>query len=641
MTDKEKDITIDSSVLNAQNTITGNLTNEDGTVKDNYAARDADGVINNKEFSTTPNTSTSANKSNSGSGLDAATDLFDYKWDTHAQERADIDYKKSVLEAKKNYLTNRQEIETQGQQMQEQVIMQEYSQNQSTEKAGWTGGYVLDTERQMAFLKQTIQAQMYGQIELQRYGYDTALAAARLAYDTNKYDLAMQYYQKAIENSLNEATVTGYYVSPEVKEHLNQYSIASKRLNEGTGTDRDKQIIESVYNWFESNGISKQGVMTMAKEDFITTLHKTAQSLANFQSDSSIFKIDIDSYGKIDANGELVYSEDNNTVETINFNEMSSADIAAYAKVHTTTKQQVIGYFENLINKDVQAYLDAVEKKDGDKTTYDISEEGFKKFIAKNSLITIADIYNKDTSLFNDLTITAPLKNKNVYIKINNGKVTLTIDYQTSVSTTTNTDNSSEENTNSNVMDTENLFNTPTNNENVNIDTGTDPYDTVIIDGLVAKIDNANKTATTDIKIMELDPSTQQYTKLISYNLNNIDKVREYLTSQGYHFGTKDTIDVSQDVSKWGDTIEQWDFDSDSQKGKAKDYVFKIVEDAKNKKIPLGAVVEFNYGATGGGLDRFVYLGGTTFARGWKGMGGITYIPDGYKENSDGKIKKK
>ena len=102
-------------------------------------------------------------------------------------------------------------------------------------------------------------------MELQRYGYDTALAAARLAYETNKYDLALQYYNTALQRAVTEAEMTGYYVSPEVSEMLNQYSIASQALNKGEDVERNEAILSNIYDWFNANGISKQGVKTWAK----------------------------------------------------------------------------------------------------------------------------------------------------------------------------------------------------------------------------------------------------------------------------------------------------------------------------------------------------------------------------------------
>lgn len=337
MNEQEKDITQDSMVT----------LNEDGTIKEQYTNDN-----NTSEYATSPKTTTVAKDSKTGSGIDAALGT-NYSWNTKAEDRAGLDYEAAVLESKSNYLTNRQELESQGQQMQNQVAMQEYSQNQSNEKAGWTGGYVLDTERQMAYLKQTIQSQMYGQMELQKYGYDTSLAAARLAYDTNKYDLALEYYNTALQRAVTEADITGYYVAPEVTEMLNEYSIASSILNAESGysdeeRERADKVIASVYEWFQANGISKEGVMTMSKYESERDWNQSL--LDSFEYiDETTHQITGDKFIKYDKDGKPKYSEDGTSVETINFKTMSSQDILDYIAINDICKEQFYGYMDNKI----------------------------------------------------------------------------------------------------------------------------------------------------------------------------------------------------------------------------------------------------------------------------------------------------
>ncbi len=324
----------------------------DGTgntnILDNFRVDDVDGK-KVQQYSSSPETTTASKDSKTGSGLEAALGT-DYSWNTKASDRANLDYEAAVLESKQNYLTNRQELESQGQQLQQQVAMQKYSQNQSNEKAGWTGGYVLDTERQMEYLKQTIQSQMYGAIELQKYGYDTSLAAARLAYDTNKYDLALEYYNTALSRAISEAEITGYYVSPETAEMLNEYSIASRVLNDATASEEDKlradRVLSSVYKWFEDNGISKQGVMTMSKYE---SERNWNQALLNsFEYiDETTNQITGDKFVKYGADGKPVYSEDGSQVQTINFKTMSSQEILDYIAINDICKEQFYGYLDN------------------------------------------------------------------------------------------------------------------------------------------------------------------------------------------------------------------------------------------------------------------------------------------------------
>lgn len=334
--DKEKDSPVlyqedTQTPTNANTTMQAPVTkDEDGVILDDYAAKDQAGNIDNTTYATKPNTTTDAKSSSTGSGLDAA-DNTKYSWNTKAEERAKLDYESAVLESKQNYLTNRQELESQGQQMQNQVDMQKYSQNQSNEKAGWTGGYVLDTERQMAYLKQTIQSQMYGQMELQKYGYDTSLAAARLAYDTNKYDLALEYYNTALSRAVSEAEITGYYVSPETSEMLNQYSIASRILNDPNVKTEEKQrnekILASVYEWFEANGISKQGVETYSHLVEERTHKMSIDKLYEYQNDAQN-QISTDTFVKLDENGNKIYGDTG--METINFSKMDGTELKKY-----------------------------------------------------------------------------------------------------------------------------------------------------------------------------------------------------------------------------------------------------------------------------------------------------------------------
>lgn len=274
--------------------------------------------------------------SNTGGGLDAALGTT-YSWDKKAAERADLTYKSDVLNAKANYLQNRQNIESQGQQAQEQVDMQKYAQNQSADKVGWTGGYVLDTERQMNYLKSTIQAQMYGQMELQRYGYDTSLAAARLAYDTNKYDLALEYYNTAINRAVTEFNATNIYVSPEAREMTGQYTLAAQVLNDESASQAEKDqaasVLKSVESWFKDNGISPAGIK--AYETIIQEGERKAAIRKAYGVNEATMGIDNNTFVKVQ-DGYNSYNLGEGTVETVNFADMSGSDLLNYFKGDST-----------------------------------------------------------------------------------------------------------------------------------------------------------------------------------------------------------------------------------------------------------------------------------------------------------------
>lgn len=344
---------------------------------------------------------------------DGSTSQLEYSWDTKAKERADLSYQSSVLEAKANYLNNRQQIEAQGQQAQQQVDMASYAENQSADKVGWTGGYVLDSERQMNYLKETIKAQMYGQMELQKYGYDTSLAAARLAYDTNRYDLALEYYNTALSRAFSLAQITDYYVAPEVTEHLNQYKIASDILNGDAEGDKENaaRIVQSVNDWFKDHGVSPAGVKTAAaiareqakeREDMQLRLSlREAQGLTNdhFGKDADVFMSVQD--------GEDSYNLEDGTVKTVNFSQMSGEEILKYINGDSTgtAREQ---YYSRLDQLSYQLELDFTEWCKKEKIVSEagtvnnefdmeeqllkyMSEEGASKFLSETGKFNLED----------------------------------------------------------------------------------------------------------------------------------------------------------------------------------------------------------------------------------------------------------
>ena len=553
---------------------------------------------------------TNGTVSNSGQGIESALGTS-YSWDTKAEERADLDYKSAVLETKQQFLTNRQDIDVQGQEMQNQFAMQQYSQNQSNEKAGWTGGYILDTERQMAFLKQTIQSQMYGAMELQKYGYDTSLAAARLAYDTNKYDLALEYYNTALSRAVSEAEITGYYVSPEAQDMINQYNIAVKNMEEGVDTDRAQRVMDSIDKWFEANGISKQGVETITHKDFIFTLKEAAKAAANF-NDPQLFKIDVDSFGEVDENGNLQYSEDNSYIKTKDFDKMTTEQIIEYAKRGAIAQQQVMGYFDGLIEKDIHNYLNTVKVVTGEgdnKTTkYNVSSESLQKYIDNNSKVIIEGLIKSafakgDGQVLGSYALSTEVDGTPVYIKVGgDGAIVVSI----------------------------NTVAKPTKT-------------TVKMDGLDTEKDELNNTASNRKYTYRVTPEGQ-YIKT-GYNATSTSDIYDLLKEDGYKSDYSTVIDISKEKSEWGNYVKQEDFSESKSKGDAGAYVDKIIADAKAGKIEVGDYVQFNYGNVDKGNSLvYVYVGNNRFARVnySKENSDSLYIPDGYymKSGSTPVIKK-
>lgn len=233
--------------------------------------------------------------SNSGLNTTVAKDskgntIGTYDWEAQAEHTAKISYNSDVLSAKQDAAAAKQELVANQQQGQTQYDMAGYSANQSAEKAGWTGGYVLDSNRQVAFLKESIKANLYSQEELQKYGYDTALAAARANYDLKKSELAMQNYNTAVQNAFQMAEFTGKFISPETSFHLSQRGVAEQILKDQNATEEDKakanEVISSVNSWFKGNDISEEGVycMSILMQNYAhasTIVESISNSLAN------------------------------------------------------------------------------------------------------------------------------------------------------------------------------------------------------------------------------------------------------------------------------------------------------------------------------------------------------------------------
>jgi hypothetical protein len=294
-------------------------------------------------------------KMNSGTGAAAAVGTA-YSWETKGKDLAENAYQQKVLEEKQGMLTQRQELEKNAQQYQTQADMQKYSDNQTADKVGWTGGYVLDQERQREYMKQSIQAQLYGAMELQKYGYDTAMAAARLSYDANLLNYSQEYYNQAVQNALNEAQVTGVYFSAEVKDMLSQYTIAEAKLQDSTLSEDEKaraqKVKDTIDNWFGSeNNISKEGIKTLEAWNAEQSLElQWSQELwTQYNAALQSIKEDINkqtTFIALDENGNYIY--DGNTVRTIDMTNMSNKDLAQYAKLNGQNRQQVESYIAYL-----------------------------------------------------------------------------------------------------------------------------------------------------------------------------------------------------------------------------------------------------------------------------------------------------
>lgn len=344
----------------------------------------------------TPSTDKSA-----GAG---AADGTMYSWDKQGIDAAQNQYQQDTLKAKQDALANRQTIEQNSLQYQQQADMMQYANNQNAEKVGWTGGYVLDQNRQMEYLKSSIQAQMYGAMELQKYGYDSALAAARLSYDLNQKEFAHKYYQDAVNIAITEANLTGTYFSAETRDMMSQLSAANQELKEFAATDIDEidvtkltqeqqralEVKKNIESWYKANGVNTAGLKTLAAwqteqsmaQEWAMNQWEMYQAALSAAENKVLEKSDV--VIELDEKGNPVY--EGGTIKTKDFSTMSQQDIVDYASSGSQAKSQVAGYVDNLFEKTVTQEITTSQtytNENGEKVPI-INEEKLKEALLNN-----------------------------------------------------------------------------------------------------------------------------------------------------------------------------------------------------------------------------------------------------------------
>ena len=356
--------------------------------------------------------------SNTGSGAEAALGT-QYSWNQNASDAANKQYQADLETQKQQYLSNRQTIENNAANYQVQADMAKYSNNQNAEKVGWTGGYILDQNRQMEYLKASIQAQMYGAMELQKYGLDSALAAARLSYDLNQQEYALKYYQEAQQTAINEAQLTGIYFSAEVKDMLNQLAVAKQKASDSSTTTAEKEnankLTQQIYSWFRENGISPEGVKTteqMASElaaerewsKELWTRYQAASSKIEEQmkTNSSLFI-------KVDDNGNPIF--DGLSVQTIDLSHVNAGEAMEYVvaggKINASAQDQLYSYFDSIFEQCIANYKQSVTSTSNGESYVRMTEEGLKQAIqtALDKIAQYGKVKNtsEDAEKFNSL----------------------------------------------------------------------------------------------------------------------------------------------------------------------------------------------------------------------------------------------
>jgi hypothetical protein len=304
-----------------------------------------------------------------------------FSWMQEGKDAAQVQYDADALKAEQNALFARQEFMREAEQGQTQKDVQKYLDNQSAEKAGWTGGYRLDQDRQRQYLEATVQASMYNAQEMQKFGLESSLQAARLAYEQGKTALAMEYYKLELDRSMNEAQLTGIYFSPEQKDMLGQLKAAEDTYNNLTVSTEDKdragKIINSIENWFSTNGLSKEGIRTLAKLDSDRNDLMVKQSTIL----AAIETIPSGAYALKDNKGNYIMSADGLTVQYFMPSIANSADKYDYfsgnyvidGKTVDTGRQVFVQELSKLNNETLNTWYGNLSQTDKEKSATELT----------------------------------------------------------------------------------------------------------------------------------------------------------------------------------------------------------------------------------------------------------------------------
>ena len=128
----------------------------------------------------------------------------------------------------------------------------------------WVAGKINDANTQMSFLEATLNEDLYSEMDLQKYFFDTNLATARAYAKEKKHETAYGFYRAAEEKALAEAQLTGWYMPAEAGYMLSQWILADEQLKDPNISAVDKARAESVSRaasgWFEANNITERGI---------------------------------------------------------------------------------------------------------------------------------------------------------------------------------------------------------------------------------------------------------------------------------------------------------------------------------------------------------------------------------------------
>ena len=151
-------------------------------------------------------------------------------------------------------------------------LTQGYDYDKNEAGSYWVAGAINDNNTQMSFLQTLINEEMYDEMDLQKYYYDTNLATAR-AYAAQKgKETAYGFYRAAQERALAEGELTGWYMPAEGRYLLGQYTVAQNTLENPDATPEEiakaNRVAKTAEEWFSANQITTRGIKCLAMMNY-------------------------------------------------------------------------------------------------------------------------------------------------------------------------------------------------------------------------------------------------------------------------------------------------------------------------------------------------------------------------------------
>ena len=169
-------------------------------------------------------------------------------------------------------------------------LTNKYDYNKNEAGTYWVAGAINDTKTQMSFLQTLINEEMYDEMDLQKYYYDTNLATARAYAAQKEMETAYGFYRAAQEKALAEANLTGWYMPAEGQYLLGQYTAAQRTIEDPDATPdqlaKANRITKTAEEWFAANQITTRGIKCLSMLQFEETVRNNTV-MAKLEDDAN------------------------------------------------------------------------------------------------------------------------------------------------------------------------------------------------------------------------------------------------------------------------------------------------------------------------------------------------------------------